>query len=745
MPTKSKPLTSASLFKRVKIPFRTKNSSIDVFLVQSQVDVDDHGRCVNQDAQLLRIRTAIKRIFDEDGTSRPGIQFLIFPELSFPRTFPDLLDEVAPSAGSSPTVLVFGVELLVKKELQSLRTSLEVRGAIKHWPSVDRAKSTQPMNLAIVALFSHQKWQFLGQLKFAPSKYEVAPNLKHNEFVGDHILHVSLGDHVAFMVLVCSDFAIARNDATPTIAERLVLDYRTSAGAGGQREILDFIFNIQFNPSPNDKRFSSSIRRLFELPRDKHSPLCLVMCNALSSAASGQSRMLVSNIHKVHASGSLARTIPAPVSGLSLGKLPGVLRLHLESPLRLWDGDGSPNQYHYSYLPATEETSSEANSDGQVWSVLPEPTGVFSDVSTLPDLAKRLSSLGRHEDSFGVYELAAEWMKTSGRPDQHVDMLRLAGTELRHLGLLGRALKYYSDSSEALRRLPKNPDSKRLGAKLHASRTLTESFLLRGDLAASHREYLELLKRLGFTETIGAPRTDDPDKLNLLRQVAEMERLLGDLERALERFRQLAAAYGYSQHEEMAHARLGEANCLRMMGKINESEEILCELLHYSGMQRAVRFKPRILMAQIEVNHELKKPFVKELHDLREIATGYGLLFASLYAEILSGVGILRSSRNKNGATKAKAHFIVALDIAANSKHVAEWGPIRMESALARIGFAVCDHVLKGLPVTEVPEFFEVEKEFASIGLAWGNQVVANMRQVSRSTDAIVATLSNIP
>ena len=87
----------------------------------------------------------------------------------------------------------------------------------------------------------------------------------------------------------------------------------------------------------------------------------------------------------------------------------------------------------------------------------------------------------------------------------------------------------------------------------------------------------------------------------------------------------------------------------------------------------------------------------------------------------------------------------MALDIAANSKHVAEWGPIRMESALARIGFAVCDHVLKGLPVTEVPEFSEVAKEFASIGLAWGNQVVANMRQVSRSTDAIVATLSNIP
>lgn len=231
---------------------------VDVLLVQWYTRTPAIGARIRgpdltrREDELNQLATWLEREYECPEADRP--LFVLFPELSLPRTLTDRVTEILEGRGQ-PTVVIGGLEYMVRDELEELATGLNL--TVPPADLTENLHGGEVVNAASVWVSEpgNPVRHFL-QPKNHPYEDE-SPQLCCGELLGFFTSRQQgLGRRLNFTIHVCSDFASAAR-------VRQIREACEQAQTGSH---LDFAFVVQHNPNQNAIQFREATRAYFAGP-----------------------------------------------------------------------------------------------------------------------------------------------------------------------------------------------------------------------------------------------------------------------------------------------------------------------------------------------------------------------------------------------------------------------------------------------------------------------------------------------
>lgn len=244
------------------------------------------------------------------------------------------------------------------------------------------------INVALIIVKTNNLLKIFTQTKIQPSRFEGDIEYGKSLFAGE-VLNVFYAKNLIFTVLICSDFFNRAKNQHQRIIDDL--DYKILKE---KNKPLDFIFNIQHNPSPDHDYFTHSLSRIYDDGHDNKKNICTIFLNSIiNDKKGGLSKILFYQDKKsIIQEDKPIKLIKAPVKGIEIPQQELLIELNLDLLPKAWDNRNSyPIKLNLKRLN-TNQTNIE-----NFKIVLPMEIDNFLNYKSYQDLAKRLSDLGKFE------------------------------------------------------------------------------------------------------------------------------------------------------------------------------------------------------------------------------------------------------------------------------------------------------------------------------------------------------------
>jgi hypothetical protein len=226
----------------ITISKRSTSGSLKIYLAQLTNNIDPKtGRIVNPEEKWKIMAGSISIV----GQNIANNTVLLFPELSLPCSLAEKFVSHCTNNLGGNTIVITGIELMTVTECIDLANDLGITKIDKLSKVFERSAKNQPINICFILLVSgRNKYQAYLQPKIIHSKFEGSLDKIKNLVTSDFIYHFILSRYT-FMVLICSDLFRRPSGSLKRTID--YVDYNVLKADGK----LDFIFNIQHNPSPD--------------------------------------------------------------------------------------------------------------------------------------------------------------------------------------------------------------------------------------------------------------------------------------------------------------------------------------------------------------------------------------------------------------------------------------------------------------------------------------------------------------
>ncbi|MBI1355781.1 MAG: hypothetical protein GC160_15685 [Acidobacteria bacterium] len=639
--------------------------------------IDEHTWRLTADPPASKIaRSAAQKVIS--STSDDRVDFIVLPECSVTLQDASSLVTTFRNSAAVSSALILGLEVAEAPEL------LEFCDA--HSAQPDRtlellrtAARRSRANVSLVALKPRggQTKTFV-QIKLFPSRFEsrngVPPALR-----GDCI-HRFIFEGVSFIVLACSDLIsrpTGRVLRTVDIIDFCLLKRNIS---------LDFLFNIQHNPSPDHHGFHHSLSRLYDDGTGLHSELCVVLLNAYipgSKVAGGHSKVLFHKNKRLQPFFPV-KQLPVPVVGYELPAAPCRARLLMHRLPKHWER-------HETCPVEIESTDSEAPGSPPVEPlqyayIFQLETQETFDTYTYKALVHRYASLGMYTQAVEAADRAAEESRSRGDYLEACRCIHICGNQHRHFGYLSLATRKYHEALSLAADTLSGDD--RVEAQLTLWRlkgglNLVENTLINCDYTLARKNNDRLVRNLQEFASSRRLTAKERERLKIYRlhaerQIAESRRMQGFYLRSFKDFRKIYGNYRYWQHEAKAMAALGMAESLRMLGQYDKAQSLYDEVWSYGESGGDERLKARLLRMKIELVRAWRGTVEKDqLEQFKAISRKRSFIYGLIYAGLISAS--LQLSQNPDDARQSFRDVL---------SFIRESGHQKLEVAHAELGIA---------------------------------------------------------
>lgn len=546
------------------------------------------------------------------------------------------------------------------------------------------------------------------QPKLTHSKFEGSPYEGESLFEASTLWYFQ-APHYRFVVLICSDLFTRPQGTTLRLVD--YVDYELLK----KNCPVDFLFNIQFNPSPEHPLFQESLARLYDDGYQAHGGLSAVLLNACipGHAASGRSKILVHGIHRL--SPLLDRVVPfgAPVRGVDFGSKAGIAVVKFDRLPRLWDERRDHCAIHTRFF----------DGDGnEVPDALSSVVGPGQDLTNqsplaMEDFINHIASEGQVERALTLAEQLRSQHVQNGASAKAAHAAYIGGRIARNALRPSDALRFFADAEHLLRQVRRlSSNDNLLLWRLLSARAWLEKYILRADVKSALNEVRTLIRSQGdwisanrATLSAVLHRKASVSILHDRRKEAELLLLLGRYAASARISSTIYKSYAYSEAEAKAYAALIRADACRMLGDTPSASSIYTEVENYARDTSNIRLVGRVLRNKAEmmrVNGDDPNSVLDEL-DLVSETADYG--FGRLYGALSRGAFNL-----KTDPSTARKHFQRAVQLAVIGDRRLE-----LEATHAMFGFAEVARMLGD--TTEACEAYRVALDrYQLSGILWG-------------------------
>jgi tetratricopeptide (TPR) repeat protein len=713
--------------QNLSIDFKTE--AVGIYLSQIMSVLDDTTKKLKNPKEKWNI---IKSIFEFVSSSNNPFNFLIFTEIAIPYTHLQEIINIIEEKFPVNTVTILGIEIISVKECKTIIEELEIerKETNRILQKADEAQIVNPC--LIIVKPQKKKCLFFLQFKISHSKYQGDLDNIKNLLPSDFMYYFK-SKNLNFVTLICSDFFNRPSGLLTKIVDEI--DYKIL-----KRGLpLDFIINIQYNPSPDHELFLHSLNRIYDDGYKSHGHLCTIFLNSIlpGTRKGGLSKVIFYKDLKLPERQPL-KQIDAPIVGYEFPESEMLIYLSFERLPKSWDPKRDVYPLHlecYEFVGKTWRLSRTDN----IHYIAPMEKETSFDFQTYEELAYRLSNLGKFDKSI-------EWAKKAQKHyDDKKNFIKAASMGLfiaiqyRHQGKFCESLENYAMAeSLALREKKLTLESKFIIWRIKAGRIMVEDYLINGDCKKAYQEYDELIKEID--DYLRGNQQIDNDykkkielyKIHATRQQAEMLRLLGSYDEALKLFRKAYKQYNYFYAEEKAYSVLGQGDCLRMLGKFDDAMEKYKEAMEFAQEKRNKRLQMRVLRNMAELCRANGRDITNFLEKLRELSNETNYLFGKLYYFLIEGGLYLKKDIKKAEEFFSKANELSQI----NGEH------LKIEYAHSMFGLAEVKRLRKDTSAVE--DYSRALELYNKTGVLWGiERTKKGIHMINGSTNEIL--FINIP
>lgn len=698
------------MIKPIHLGINIETEAIKVYLAQILTDIDENTkRLRSPDEKWERIKGIL-----QFASSSINPFFLVFPEVSIPYTYAKQAVDFIRDKFPPDSITVLGIELIQVKDCKSIVRDLSIqRQEINR--VLESANNDKPVNPCLIIIKQNYKCRYFLQLKITPSKYEGTLDDVENLLDSNFIYYFKSKD-LNFIVLICSDFFNMRTGLYTKIIDEI--DY----GILKKGEPLDFIINIQHNPSPDHHLFLHSLGRVYDDGYKGHGDLCVIFLNSILSGVNkgGLSKILFYKERKIPEKQPL-KQIGAPVVGYEFPENEVLIGVFFDRLPKSWDDkrDFVPLHYDFYEIDRSECKMVKNKQKYPIYYITPTEKEASLTHDSYQELALRLSNLGN-------FDKAIEWAKKAqdyyNKRKEFLNAAKLGlfiAIQYRHKGECNNSLQNYAVAESVIRRIKKeSPKSKITLWRIEAGRVMVKDYLINGDCKRAYREYNRLIEDI-VHYLQNRPKIDYTDKKELelykihaIRQQAEMLRIVGDYNKALKLFRYAYKQYNYIYAEEKAYSALGQGDSLRMLGKFSDALKKYAEAEEFAQLKKNNRLLARVLRNKAEVYRAKRKiESVKDCLDkLKKLSDKTNYRFGKIYYFLISGGLCLQ----KNNSEDAESFFKDAISLSTRDPD-----SLKIEHAHSLFGLAETQRLNRNI-TESIKQYKKSNKMYKEIGSVWG-------------------------
>jgi len=690
--------------KNLSIDFKTE--AVSIYLSQIMSVLDDTTKKLKNAEEKWNI---VKSIFNLVSSSNRPFNFLIFPEIAIPYTHIQEIINIIENNFPVNTVTILGIEIISVKECKTIIENLEINNEEPN-RILQNANETQVVNPCLIIVKPQKKkCLFFLQFKITHSKYQGDLDNIINLLSSDFMYYFK-SKNLNFVTLICSDFFNRPSGLLTRIIDEI--DYKILKKGFP----LDFIINIQYNPSPDDELFLHSLNRIYDDGYKYHGHLCTIFLNSIlpGTRKGGLSKLIFYKDLKLPERQPL-KQIDAPIVGYEFPESEMLIYLSFERLPKSWDTKRDFYPLHFECYEFDGDTRSLNRTDN-IRYIAPMEKETSFDFQTYEELAYRLSNLGKFDKSIEWAEKAQKHWDNMKNYLKAASMGHFVAIQYRHQGKFRESLKNYAIAeSIALKEYKLTPELKFILWRIKAGRIMVEDYLIKGDCKGAYKEYDELIKEID-NYLAGNQQIDDNFmkkielyKIHARRQQAEMLRLLGKYNEALTLFREAYKQYNYIYAEEKAYSVLGQGDCLRMLKKFDNAMEKYKEAMEFAQEKRNKRLQMRVLRNMAELYRTKGINNINLLEELKDLSNKTNYLFGKLYYFLIEGGLHLKENKEKAEEFFVKANKLSQI----NGEH------LKIEYAHSIFGLAEVKRLKNDINVAK-GYYNEAHGLYQETGILWG-------------------------
>ena len=622
------------------------SESITIYLAQLLTHLDNSTKKLKRTDEKWKTIEGILNLVS--STQQPF--FLILPEIAVPASYVKNITDFIKNTFPPNTVTILGIELIQLTECKEIIDTL----SITREETTDILKNNHKDRIVnpclIIVKQDDKQCSYFLQFKITHSKFQGSLDEVENLLPSDYIYHFT-AQHLNFLPLICSDFFNMPIGLYKKIIDKI--DYEILKNG----EPLDFIFNIQYNPSPDHQLFIHSLNRIYDDGYKCHRNLCTVFLNSIlqGEKKGGLSKILFYKGHKLPEKQPV-KQIDAPVVGYEFSENETLLCISFDRLAKSWDPNRDFSPLHFSSYEQHQGkwAMMENNEKYPIRYIVPMEKESSLSYQSYDELSHKLSDLGN-------FEKATEWAEKAQRyHEKRNDYLKAASTRLfiaiqyRHQGKIRLSLQNYASAESLIYHIEReSPEFKLTLWRIKAGRTLVENYLIKGNCNNAYKKYALIIKDIKHYLSKSQIEFNIKKKIKLYkihaeRQQAEMKRLLGKYDIAYKSFTKAYSQYTYFCPEEKAYSALGQGDSLRMLGKFDDAMKKYREVEEFAREKKNNRLLARVIrniseIYRITSNTDTLKKLLNELQYLSD-ETNY--LFGKIFYLLISGGMFLKENLN---------------------------------------------------------------------------------------------------
>jgi len=686
------------------LPIETpKNVAFTLYLYQIEYEINPSTRRIrDKDAQWRRITEILRR-----ATWSPDDScILVLPESCLPSEHAAEFCKLVLKAAPEGTLVIAGLETMPLPELVALSARL---GWVVPSEMISEHPVQIPANVALIlAKGANDVVHCLVQPKLTHSKFEASLYEGESLFEASTLWYLQ-APHYSFVVLICSDIFTRPQGSTLRLVDYIDYDLLKKGYP------VDFLFNIQFNPSPEHPLFQESLARLYDDGYQMHGGLSAVLLNACipGHSGSGRSKLLVHGLHRLTPLLEHVIPIAAPVRGIDFGSKAGMAVVRFDRLPKLWDERRDHCAMHTRFF------DSEGNDQPGALSSIVGPGQDLAGHSPLAmeDFINQIANEGRVTRALGLAEQLRNQQVQNGATAKGAHAAYLGARIARNSLRPSDALRLFADAESLLRQLGRlTPSDSILLWRVQSAKAWLETYILEADVKRALQEVRSLIQsqeewvqhnRAILSDVLY--RKASVSILHDKRKEAELLLVLGRYTSSVRLSSRIYRAYGYSEAEAKAYAALIRADACRMLGEIPAASVHYMEVENYArdtGNKRLIGRALRNKAEMLRFKGDDPSSVLDEL-DLVSKDADYGL--GRLYGTLIRGAFSLRTDPQR-----AHSYFqqAAALSVIADRR-------LELEYTHAMFGLAEVTRLLG--KASEARELYKaVFKRYRWSGVLWG-------------------------
>lgn len=692
--------------RNLGIDFKTE--AIGIYLSQILTDLDDTTKRLEKTERKWNIIKSILESVSVSSSKRP-FNFLIFPEIAIPYTHIQELIGFIEQKFPGNTITILGIEIISVKDCKTLTKNLGIeRKEVNR--ILQNADDEMRVNPCLIIVKSQKKKCLLSlQFKITHSKYQGDLDNIENLLPSDFMYYFK-SKNLNFVTLICSDFFNRPSGLLTRIVDDI--DYKILK----KGLPLDFIINIQYNPSPDHELFLHSLNRIYDDGYTSHGYLCTVFLNSILSGIrrGGLSKVIFYKDLKLPEKQPL-KQIDAPVVGYEFSEREMLIYLSFERLPKSWDTKRDVYPLHFECHEFVGNKWQISRTDN-IRYIAPMEKETSFDFPTYEDLARSLSNLGKFDKSIEWAKKAQKHWEEQNDYLEAASMARFIAVQYRHQGIFRKALENYAWAEIFILKVEKKtPESMLTKWRIEAGKVMVEDYMIKGDCKKTDEEYNKLITEIDnyFIEN---RQIDDNFKKKIKlyqfhakRMQAEIQRLLGNYNEALNLFCKVYKDYSYIYAEEKACSVLGQGDCLRMLGKLDAAMIKYKEVNEFVQEKRSSKLQIRVLRNMAELYRTDGQEIRNLLEELKELSNKTNTFFGKLYYLLIEGGLHLKEDLEKAEEFFRKANKLTQI----NEE------PLKIEYAHSIFGLAEVKRLKKDTNAAE-DYYNKAYKLYKETGILWG-------------------------